>query len=61
MLKNNAVLYIIQDRTASVDKTKQNKIQKTVFRQTVINNQRSKLKIEINDIEIEGLVIKEKM
>lgn len=48
---------VIKDRTASIGKTKSSgETRKQVFWQNAVNDQRSKLKIQINGIEIKGLV-----
>lgn len=53
----NTALDKIKIRRASVDKTKNSgETRKQVFWQTAINDQRSRLKIQINSIETEGLL-----
>ena len=57
VIKNSIALNVIKERTDSVDKTKYSgETRKQVFWQIAISDQRPKLKIQINGIEIEGLV-----
>lgn len=57
VVKNyTTALYITKDKTTSVEKNS-GEAKKQAFWEAVINGQRPKLKMQINDIEIEGLVL----